>query len=78
MPYLRITPEARAAMKATPGIGSLEGNKHVEEHPDGSMSFHLEASTLARMCRDRRAGESVSDLIVRVCTVIQRGRRGGR
>jgi hypothetical protein len=64
MPHLTITAAAARALEATPAFSP---DPHAEHHPDGSVTFYLDAMTVLRLQRSQRPGESLSDVIQRAC-----------
>jgi hypothetical protein len=69
MPYLRLTPSALAAMKAMP---NFKQDETAEFHDDGSVTFFLTASTVMRLQRLQRRGETLSDVIERMFAYARR------
>lgn len=64
MPYLRITAAAHAKMKAYAG-DRIDSDETAEYHDDGTVSFFMTAGTVARLQRQQRRGETLSDVIER-------------
>lgn len=64
MPTINITHEAREILRQESRTGKLAGDSlHL---PDGTWNIYLESDTLERMDSKKLAGESYSDLIIRI------------
>jgi hypothetical protein len=66
MPTLRLSREARAAIRAEARSPFYDTAKNVA--PDGSADVPFEQETIDRLDLLRFEGESYSDLLIRVCS----------
>jgi hypothetical protein len=68
MRLIRITQEAHNAIRAS-ALGEFQGGTRL---PNGLYQVRIEADTLERVEGLRGEGETVSDVIVRICTMAGR------
>lgn len=76
MPRIMISAAARDAMLAHPAAASVSNAFHdLQPHKDG-WSFSASAETVRRLQAKRLPGETLSDVILRVCVMTSKGREG--